>query len=198
MKVRPSPHAARPRGTTTSTATCTMSAPRWNVPVVAARASSTACHSGETTASGWSHVGELRDREERAREQEQRQHPDPHDDRERDVAVWATEYAAERRRRTPPRRAPRPGSRARPRPTGTAPSNAATSRNTADAAQRRGRTIHSTYPTASSPGVIERRHRRVEVLHPLHRAEHRPHRLVRRDLHRARDHQARARRTRGR
>ena len=83
------------------------------------------------SATGSQPVGQAADREERAREQEQREQPDAHD-RPRTAASLScvTAYAVQRRPRTPTRRAPRPGSRARPTHDGTPPRIAATTRKT--------------------------------------------------------------------
>ena len=77
------------------------SRPAPSVPVVAARHSSTPCHSGEIHASGLQPRRELAEREERAREQEHRQGEEAHHEGEACVGLlrW-------RRRRSAARRTP--------------------------------------------------------------------------------------------
>ena len=159
-------------------------------PVVAARHSSTACHSGDSSDTGCEPVGQPADREERAREQEQREHADAHD-RPRTAASLSCvdRVRRQRRRERRARRAPRPGSRARP--TTTARRRASRRRRgTPSPTSARGGTVHEQRARrTASPALDRRRHRGVVRAHPLHAAEHRPQRLARRLHHRARGHE---------
>ena len=120
----------RPRYTPTRNAMCARIAPGCRTwPVVAARASSTPCHSGDSTRERLQPARQLADREERAREQEQRQHAEPHDHRERQVGVLRDRERGDRRAERGRAQRRRPGSRARPTPTGSRRTSAATRRN---------------------------------------------------------------------
>ena len=177
-------------------ARCTRSLRATTSPSVRSRQSVTPCQSGVSHAMTSSGAGQARDREERPREEEHREDHEPEDRDERDLGLACA----------PPRRrsAPRTTS-----PTSTVTGIASTPSGELDRAERgdhdevdrRGQEE----PEREERLVAEhdvahaqrRREHRVVLAVPLDRGEHGPARLERRELHRRRRHEARARRTRG-
>ena len=172
------------------------SAPRRSGPVVASRASSTPCHSGESAANGRKPLGSWLIGKNVPENRNSGSTPRRMIIGNDEVGVLRDRERGERRAERGRGTAPRPGSRARPTPT--APRRAARRRAGTTAAPSidadRG-------PQHEAAEQLARRDRRrdhaVEVPHPLRAAQHRPHRLRRpRAASRSRP-AGRARRSRG-